>query len=92
MVSTAARVQPIRPGYSESPVDLTSKIYQIPEYGNEKDPQLEFYSGHYQDDYTIGGHTHFSLDPEPSIIDALDIILGSLSNCIDDKEQKIGRA
>ena len=78
----------IRPGYSESPVDLTSKIYQILEYGNEKDPELEFYSGHFQDDYAIGGHTHFSLDPDPQIIDALDFVLGSLSNCIDDKIQR----
>ena len=78
----------IRPGYSESPVDLTSKIYQILEYGHEKVPDLELYAGHYQDDYSIGGHTHFSLDPEPNIIDALDFVLGSLSNCIDDKQQK----
>ena len=81
----------IRPGYSESPVDLTSKIYQILEYGHEKVPDLEFYSGAYVDDYAIGGHTHFSLDPEPKIIDALDIVLGSLSNCIDDKQQKLKR-
>ena len=81
----------IRPGYSESPIDLTSKIYQILEYGHDKVPDLEFFAGHYQDDYAIGGHTHFSIEPEPKIIDALDFLLGSLSNCIDDKTQKLKR-
>ena len=78
----------LRPGYSESPIDLTSKIYQILEYGHNKAPELEFYSGHYVDEYAIGGHTHFSVEPNSEIIDALDIVLGSLSNCIDDKLQK----
>jgi hypothetical protein len=41
----------IRPGYSDSPVDLTSKVYQILEYGNTKAPNLQFYSGHYVDGY-----------------------------------------
>jgi len=78
----------IRPGISESPIDLTSKIYQILEYGHEKVPEVEFYAGHYQCDYSIGGHIHFSVDPEPEMIEALDITLGSLSNCIDDKVQR----
>ncbi len=78
----------IRPGYSESPIDLTSKIHKILDYGVEKNPQLEFYSGHFVDNLTIGGHTHFSVTPNEKIIDALDTVLGSLSNCIDDKQQK----
>jgi Phage phiEco32-like COOH.NH2 ligase-type 2 len=78
----------VRPGYSESPVDLTSKIFQILQYGHDKAPELEFYSGHFVDDYAIGGHTHFSIEPESKIIEGLDIVLGSLSNCIDDKNQK----
>ncbi len=78
----------LRPGYSESPVDLTSKIYQILEYGHEKVPDLEFYSGHYVDEYSIGGHTHFSVEPDTKMIEALDTVLGSLSNCIDDKIQR----
>ena len=78
----------VRPGYSESPIDLTSKIYQILDYGHSKADDLEFYSGHFVDDYAIGGHIHFSIEPEPNIILSLDVILGSLSNCIDDKEQK----
>ena len=78
----------IRPGYSESPIDITSKIYQILEYGHDKHPDLEFISGHYVDDYSIGGHTHFSVEPIPEVIDALDIVLGSFSNCIDDKVQR----
>ena len=78
----------IRPGFSESPVDLTSKIYQILDYGHDKAPDLEFISGHYVNDYSIGGHTHFSIDPLPEVIDGLDIVLGSLSNCIDDKMQR----
>ena len=78
----------IRPGFSESPIDLTSKIYQILDYGHDKAPELEFYAGHYVNDYAIGGHTHFSVEPDGEIIDALDIVLGSLSNCIDDKQQR----
>ena len=78
----------IRPGFSESPVDLTSKIYQILDYGHDKAPDLEFIAGHYVNDYSIGGHTHFSIDPLPEVIDGLDIVLGSLSNCIDDKMQR----
>ncbi len=78
----------IRPGYSESPIDLTSKIYQILGYGHDKAPDIEFYSGHYVDGYAIGGHIHFSVEPNSKIINALDTVLGSLSNCIDDKEQR----
>jgi hypothetical protein len=78
----------IRPGFSESPVDLTSKIYQILDYGHNKEPDLEFYAGHFVDSYAIGGHTHFSIDSTAEIIEALDCVLGSLSNCIDDKIQR----
>lgn len=78
----------IRPGYSESPIDLTAKIYQILNYGHNKEPELEFYSGHFVDSFAIGGHTHFSVESTSEIIDALDIVLGSLSNCIDDKIQR----
>lgn len=81
----------IRPGYSESPLDLTSKIYQILEYGHDKAPDLEFYSGHFVDNYAIGGHIHFSIEPTGKIINALDVVLGSLSNCIDDKSQRLKR-
>lgn len=78
----------IRPGFSESPVDLTSKIYQILDYGHNKAPELEFYAGHFVDSYAIGGHTHFSIESTTQIIEALDCVLGSLSNCIDDKIQR----
>lgn len=78
----------IRPGYSESPIDLTAKIKIILDYGHSKAPELEFLSGHYQHDYSIGGHIHFSVEPQPKIIDGLDTVLGSLSNCIDDKDQR----
>lgn len=81
-------VAEIRPGFSDSPIDLTAKIYQILEYGHSKVSDLEFYAGHYQNNFPIGGHTHFSIQPLPEIIEALDIVLGSLSNCIDDKEQR----
>ena len=78
----------IRPGFSESPVDLTSKIYQILDYGHSKAPELELYAGHFVDSYAIGGHTHFSIESTTQIIEALDCVLGSLSNCIDDKIQR----
>jgi hypothetical protein len=81
----------VRPGYSESPIDLTSKIFQILSYGHSKQPELEFISGHYANDFSLGGHIHFSISPEPKIISALDIVLRSLSNCIDDKEQRSKR-
>ncbi len=74
--------------YDESVIDLTSKIYQVLDYAHDKAPELEFISGHFVDGYAIGGHTHFSIDPIPEIIDGLDIVLGSLSNCIDDKIQR----
>lgn len=78
----------IRPGQSESPIDLTSKIYQILEYGHNKAEHLEFYSGHYVEDYAIGGHIHVSTPPSPEIIEGLDVVLGSLSNTIDDLDQR----
>ena len=81
----------VRPGYSESPIDLSSKIFQILSYGHSKQPELEFISGHYANDFALGGHIHFSISPEPKIISALDIVLRSLSNCIDDKEQRCKR-
>ena len=81
----------IRPGYSESPIDLTCKIYQILEYAHGKVADLEFYSGAFFDNEPLGGHCHFSLEPTPKIIEALNVVLGSLSNCIDDKQQKIKR-
>ena len=67
---------------------LHRKFIQILDYGHDKAPDLEFIAGHYVDDYSIGGHTHFSIDPIPEVIDGLDIVLGSLSNCIDDKMQR----
>jgi hypothetical protein len=84
-------VAELRPGFSESPIDLTAKIKIILEYGHEKAPDLEFYSGHFVDDYSLGGHIHLSIPPENHIIDALDTVLYSLSNCIDDKTQRIKR-
>ena len=81
-------VAEVRPGYSESPIDLSSKIFQILSYAHSKQPELEFISGHYANDFALGGHIHFSISPEPKIISALDIVLRSLSNCIDDKEQR----
>jgi hypothetical protein len=66
-----------RPGYSESPIDLTAKLRTIIEYGHEKAPQLEFYAGHYVDDHSIGGHLHFSISPNPEIVSSLDTILYS---------------
>ncbi|MBK9096706.1 MAG: hypothetical protein IPM14_01035 [bacterium] len=78
----------LRPGFSVSPVDLTSKIYKILDYGHSKAPDLEFYAGHFVDSYAIGGHTHFSVESTTEIIEALDVVLGSFSNCIDDKLQR----
>ncbi|MBX3009772.1 MAG: hypothetical protein KF816_17235 [Melioribacteraceae bacterium] len=84
-------VAELRPGFSESPIDLTAKIYQIIEYGHSKQPDLEFISGHFSDQYAIGGHIHFSIQPKPEIINALDTVLYSLSNCIDDRDQRTKR-
>ncbi len=81
----------LRPGYSESPIDLTAKIKIILEYGHEKHPELEMFAGHYQDSYPIGGHIHLSCQPKPKLIDSLDTVLYSLSNVIDDKEQRTAR-
>lgn len=78
----------IRPGYSESPIDLTAKIRTILEYGYDKCPEIELYAGHYVDDYPIGGHIHFSVEPTEEIVSNLDTVLYSLSNCIDDKDQR----
>jgi len=81
----------IRPGFSESPIDLTAKIHKILEYGHEKHSELEFISGQFANDFSLGGHCHFSVSPEPKIISALDTVLYSLSNCIDDKQQRLKR-
>jgi len=77
-----------RPGYSESVIDLTAKIHKILEYGHEKHSELEFISGQFANDFALGGHIHFSVSPEPKIISALDTVLYSLSNLIDDKVQR----
>ncbi len=81
----------LRPGYSESPIDLTAKIKIILEYGHEKHPELEMHAGHYQDSYPIGGHLHLSCQPKPKLIDSLDTVLYSLSDVIDDKDQRTAR-
>ncbi|MAT59916.1 MAG: hypothetical protein CMF23_18230 [Ignavibacteriae bacterium] len=81
----------LRPGYSESPLDLTAKIQLVLEYGHDKHPELEFYSGQYVDDYPIGGHIHLSVSPTDKLIDSLDTVLYSFSNCIDDKDQRYKR-
>lgn len=84
-------VAEVRPGYSENPLELTAKIQKIIEYGHDKAPALEFYAGHYQSNFPIGGHIHFGLDPESRFVNALDIVLGSLSECIDDEDQRYQR-
>lgn len=84
-------VAELRPGFSESPIDLTAKIKIILEYGHEKAPDMEFYAGHYVDEYPLGGHIHLGLPPDNSLIDSLDTVLYSLSNCIDDKNQRTKR-
>jgi hypothetical protein len=78
----------IRPGQSESPIDLTAKIKTVLEYGNDKHPELEFISGHYVDGYPIGGHIHIGVKPTDELINSLDTVLYSFSECIDDKEQR----
>lgn len=78
----------VRPGYSESPIDLTAKIKTVLEYGHEKAPDLEFYAGAYVADFALGGHIHVATTPTPEIIDAMDTVLYSLSNCIDDRGQR----
>lgn len=78
----------VRPGYSTSPIDLTAKIKTVLDYGHEKAPELEFFAGHFVDDFSLGGHLHFSVQPEPDIIDGLDTVLSALSNCIDDRQQR----
>jgi hypothetical protein len=74
----------LRPGYSESPLDLTAKIRLVLEYGHDKHPELEYYSGQYVDDYPIGGHIHHSVSPSDKLIDSLDIILYPFSDSIND--------
>ncbi|MBL1214208.1 MAG: hypothetical protein HND52_12690 [Ignavibacteriae bacterium] len=81
-------VAELRPGYSESPIDLTAKIRTVLEYGHECNEELEFYSGHYVDGYPIGGHIHVAAKPTSELVDSLDTVLTALSNCIDDKPQK----
>ena len=81
----------VRPGYSESPIDLTAKIRIILEYGHNKVPKLEFLSGHYPDAYPLGGHIHVGTEPKSEIIDSLDTLLYSFSNCVDDKFQRAKR-
>jgi hypothetical protein len=85
-------VAEIRPGYSESPVDLTAKLRYILEYGHQKEKDLEFYSGHYVEGYPIGGHIHISVSPTPHVINSLTTNLDALSNCIDDLEQRLKRS
>ena len=78
----------IRPGFSTSPIDLTAKIRTVLEYGAHKEPELEFYAGQFVNGYPIGGHCHVGLDYQPELIEAYDVVLGALSKCIDDLEQR----
>lgn len=80
-------VAEIRPGYSESPIDLTAKIRILLEHGSSKYPELEFVSGHFVDGYPIGGHIHLSAEPSERLISGLDVVLGALSSCIDERSQ-----
>lgn len=84
-------VAELRPGYSESPIDLTAKLKIIIGCGHEKHPELEMYAGHHQSGYPIGGHIHISVNPNPLLVDSLDTVLYSLSDCIDDKVQREAR-
>ncbi|MCA0390092.1 MAG: hypothetical protein LCH52_16500 [Bacteroidetes bacterium] len=84
-------VAELRPGFSESPIDLTAKLKIIIGCGHEKHPELEMFSGHYQSGYPIGGHIHLSVNPQPNIVDSLDTVLYSLSDCIDDRAQRKSR-
>ncbi|GAB1444000.1 hypothetical protein MASR2M39_28450 [Ignavibacteriales bacterium] len=85
------QIAELRPGYSESPIDLTAKIKIILEYGHEKHPELEMFAGHFQNSYPIGGHLHLSCVPTSKLMDSLDAVLYSLSTVIDDKEQREAR-
>lgn len=77
-----------RPGISSSPIDLTAKLRTVIEYGHQKAPDIEFYAGHYVDNHPIGGHIHFGVPADPETTNSLDIVMYSLSNCIDDKAQR----
>jgi len=78
----------LRPGFDESPIDMTAKIYQILEYGHSKNKNVELYSGHYVDDHCIGGHIHFGLKYNDELLKNIDAILFAFSDCIDDLEQR----
>lgn len=92
----------IRPGYSESPVDLTAKIWKILGKAYEKYPELDYYAGHYHFGYAIGGHIHFgALDPVNlkilkhiainDIVKNLDVVFTTLGLVLDDAEQRANR-
>ncbi len=81
----------IRPGYAESPIELTAKIKTVLEYGHEKEPELEFLSGQYSSGYPLGGHLHLGIEPTTPLINALDTVIYALSDCIDDLEQRTKR-
>ncbi|KUG25934.1 hypothetical protein ASZ90_004239 [hydrocarbon metagenome] len=78
----------LRPGYSESPLDLTAKIRLILESGHQRYPELEFISGHMVDGYSVGGHIHLSATPTDQLIANLDSVLGTFSDCLDDLDQR----
>ena len=81
----------IKSPVSESVLDITAKIRIILEYGHEKHPKLEFFAGHFVDDYPLGGHIHVGTEPKSEVIDSLDTVLYSFSNCVDDKFQRAKR-
>lgn len=97
----------IRPGISSSPVDLTAKIWKILEGAYKSCPELDYYSGHYQFGYAIGGHIHFSSDDStittmfknkagkthifPQLIENLDTVFQPLGLILDDKDQEYNR-
>jgi len=83
----------LRPGYSESPVQLTAKIWKLLKIAHEKYPNIGFLAGHYQCGYPIGGHIHIGMSMKDDSIandltHQLDFTVGTFSDLTDDLNQR----
>lgn len=86
----------LRPHYGKNTIELVANIRRLIKDGVSKIKALQdcrLLAGHYKYDLPIGGHIHIagfsgSMDALGS---RLDLVLGTLSDCIDDLEEREAR-
>lgn len=90
-VDGCSSVGELRPGHSVDPLDVVTKIRLDLQKIYDEYPELQVYAGHQKFDHPIGGHIHIGatfVKNNGRVIDNLDTLLWTLSDCIDDLEER----